>query len=387
MRKDDHLIFEAFAQQRLLSDEQAAKMIADKIRGTPNLNINTIKQYVSKYLGMVGKAPTDVDYLAAQVHDILSQQGVAGENAEGLSDQEYHKARKDSFELPGEEIGNGPIKVQLNKDTRLDCYKSGTVQGVRFSKGTIFNCDENVGDYYECDTEEYGGIAVFPDDVTVLSGEENAEDRSVQPGGSIEDITDAQKHSMNMLKQHGFHVNKVSNAHAEQMGGPVVYMGKKTGAMHQVAEVDPQGMINEETPEEYLANHVHAEDAETAEQRIMAAKQAVAQAKGQIAQAKTQGQMQHYGDGLVRALGKPAQTEDAEGTKQPYNAMMHLTQAANDIRDILKSHADDEARTEHIIKMAQLILGDKQDYTEAEYRKMLDGLIVILNRFIVTPMN
>ena len=114
---------------------------------------------------MVGKAPTDVDYLAAQVHDILSQQGLAGENAE---------------------------------------------------------------------------------------------DRSVQPGGSIEDITDAQKQSMNLLKKHGFHVHKVSNAHAEQMGGPVVYMGKKTGMMHQVAEVDPQGMINDETPEEYLANHVHA---------------------------------------------------------------------------------------------------------------------------------
>jgi hypothetical protein len=37
--------------------------------------------------------------------------------------------------------------------------------------------------------------------------------------------------------------------------------------------------------------------------------------------------------------------------------------------------------------MAQLILGDKKDYTEAEYRKMLDGLIVLLNRFIVVPMN
>ena len=216
---------------------------------------------------------------------------------------------------------------------------------------------------------------------------QNAQDRSVQAGGSIEDITDIQNKSIHLLKQHGFHVNKVSNAHAEQMGGPVVYMGKTTGAMHQVAEVDPQGMINEETPEEYVQNHVHAEDAETAEQRIMAAKQAVAQAKGQIAQAKTQGQMQHYGDGLVGALGKPAQTEDAEGAKTPYNAMTHLTQAANHIRHILQTHADDEAQVEHIIRMAQIILGPKSDHTDAEYRKMLDGLIVILNRFIIVPMN
>jgi len=173
----------------------------------------------------------------------------------------------------------------------------------------------------------------------IVGQEENAEDRSVQAGGSIEDITDIQKQSMDLLKQHGFHVNKVSNAHAEQMGGPVVYMGKKTGAMHQVAEVDPQGMINEETPEEYVVNHVHAEDAEGA--------------------------------------SKPLQ----------YNAMTHLTQAANHIRHILQTNADDEAQVEHIIRMAQIILGDKKDYSESEYRKMLDGLIVILNRFIIVPMN
>jgi hypothetical protein len=167
---------------------------------------------------------------------------------------------------------------------------------------------------------------------------QHAQDRSMQAGGSIEDITDIQKQSMDLLKQHGFHVNQVSNAHAEQQGGPVVYMGRKTGMMHQVAEVDPQGMINEETPEEYVMNHVQAEDAEGA-------------------------------------------------AKQPYNAMTHLTQAANHIRHILQSNADDEAQVEHIIRMAQIILGDKKDYAEAEYRKMLDGLIVLLNRFIIVPMN
>jgi hypothetical protein len=59
-----------------MGDDQAAKMIADKIKGTPNLNIQTIKQYVQKYLGMVGKAPTDVDHIAAGVYDILDTQGL-----------------------------------------------------------------------------------------------------------------------------------------------------------------------------------------------------------------------------------------------------------------------------------------------------------------------
>ena len=205
---------------------------------------------------------------------------------------------------------------------------------------------EYVQDMFMMSNDNGDFVAVMPGhlnedqifDKLIAARDVKSEDASVQPGGAINDITDIQNKSVHLLKTHGFHVNKVSNAHAEQMGGPVVYMGKKTGAMHQVAEVDPQGMINDESLEDYLANHVHAEDAETT-------------------------------------------------AKQPYNAMTHLTQAANHIRHILKDNADDEAQVEHIIRMAQIILGPKSDHTDAEYRKMLDGLIVILNRFIIVPMN
>ena len=64
-----------------------------------------------------------------------------------------------------------------------------------------------------------------------------------------------------------------------------------------------------------------------------------------------------------------------------------LAKTAHEIRDILKGAANDEARTEHIIRMAQIVLGDAKDYAPAEYRKMLEGLIILLNRFIVVPMN
>ena len=68
-------------EQALISDEQAAKMIADKIKGTPNLNIHNIKMDVQKYLGLVGKAPSDIDFIASMVHDNLQHMGM-GENAE-----------------------------------------------------------------------------------------------------------------------------------------------------------------------------------------------------------------------------------------------------------------------------------------------------------------
>lgn len=125
----------------------------------------------------------------------------------------------------------------------------------------------------------------------------------------------------------------------------------------------------------------NAED--SAEQRIAAAKANADKARQQIAQAKLQGQMKHYGDGLARSLGKP---ENAESPFH-YDPMPGLEKTANQIRDLLQGAANDEARTEHIIKMAQTILGSPNDYNPNEYRKMLDGLIVLLNRFIVVPMN
>jgi hypothetical protein len=79
-------IEQAYNQQ----DEVAAKKIAEKLKGTPNLNIATIKMYVAKYLPMVGKGEKDVDHLTALVHDNLSELGLVEASA-GIEDQEeYH---------------------------------------------------------------------------------------------------------------------------------------------------------------------------------------------------------------------------------------------------------------------------------------------------------
>jgi len=213
MDKDDHLIFEALQNRGIRIS--IIDSIEDKQEGTSEPGYNpfktTVKQFDAKHVAHAlikhAYGKLDQDRVEAALQGVLDSMEVnpygakpgiielridefptdgmdhyieakivgKEENAEGLSDAEYHKARKDALHGAGEELGHGPIKVQLKQNTTIDCYKAGTVQGVRFSKGTIFNCDENVGDYYECDTEEYGGVAVFPDDVTVLSGEENAE--------------------------------------------------------------------------------------------------------------------------------------------------------------------------------------------------------------------
>jgi hypothetical protein len=161
----------------------------------------------------------------------------------------------------------------------------------------------------------------------------------------------------------------VSHAHAETEGYPAVFMKKSQGAMHTVVEIDGMGMINGEPYKEYLAslnthkyNRSSGLPPEDPEDPYYDTWQSIAQ--------------DHAG-------------EDAEGVSAAfhYDPMPGLMKAANQIRDTLHGAANDEARTEHIINMAQTILGDPTEYDKNEYRKMLDGLIVLLNRFIVVPMN
>lgn len=68
-------IREAFGNLHPMTDEMAASKIKEKIMGTPNLTMPVIKQYVTKYLGMVGKNPSDVDFLAALVWEKMQNGG------------------------------------------------------------------------------------------------------------------------------------------------------------------------------------------------------------------------------------------------------------------------------------------------------------------------
>lgn len=71
-----------------------------------------------------------------------------------------------------------------------------------------------------------------------------------------------------------------------------------------------------------------------------------------------------------------------------YDPMGHLADAAHQIYNILKSNSDDEARPEHIEKMAEIILGPQSDYASVDhYKRTLSGVIELLNHHIVVSMN
>jgi len=188
-----------------------------------------------------------------------------------------------------------------------------------------------------------------------------SEDAENEPHGYPQGMTAIQNLVLNELKKRGFTLVKISHADKERDIYPTVFMKKQSGPMHTVAEISGWGKINDEPYEEYLANlEDGSEDAEDSAEDKM----------------------------RDRENMRDEKRRDAETSAAfHYDPMPGLEKTANQIRDLLQGAANDEARTEHIIKMAQTILGDPTEYDKNEYRKMLDGLIVLLNRFIVVPMN
>lgn len=96
----------------------------------------------------------------------------------------------------------------------------------------------------------------------------------------------------------------------------------------------------------------------------------------------------------ARVTLSPHKTEEAENaedmSKSPfhYDPMDGLARAAHQIKDVLQSTANDEARPEHIEKMAEIILGPQSEYASVDhYKRALGGIIELLNHYIMVEMN
>ena len=81
--------------------------------------------------------------------------------------------------------------------------------------------------------------------------EENAEN---EPHGYPQGMTAIQNALINVLKKHGFKLNKIGHADKDRDAYPTVFMVRKSGPMHKVAEIDGMGAINGEHYEKYVAD-------------------------------------------------------------------------------------------------------------------------------------
>jgi hypothetical protein len=147
-----------------MSDHLAAKKIADKIKGTPNLNINSIKSYVSKYIGMVGKAPTDVDYIATLVLDELENQGMMDEgNAFTAALAKTPKGGKFS-------VGGKTFTDRTSYDAKLGEYAFESLDN---QLNALLNESEEVNEGLSVSISK--GQQNSPDSVTITAQDQEAE--------------------------------------------------------------------------------------------------------------------------------------------------------------------------------------------------------------------
>jgi hypothetical protein len=67
-------------------------------------------------------------------------------------------------------------------------------------------------------------------------------------------MTAIQNLLLNELKKRGFQLTEIRHADKDRDKYPTVYMHKRSGPMHSVAEIDGMGSINGEPYADYLAN-------------------------------------------------------------------------------------------------------------------------------------
>lgn len=151
--KDQILLENAYQQIYNIPDDVAAKKIAEKIKGTPNLDIAKLKMYVAKYLNMVGKNETDIEHLTALVHDNLSEMG--------LIESSINEAKK--------KINPWAVEKALEKKTGKTFSKDKkekVIKGIKKSAkkyGKKITSDKVVKEEYEDEGEELNvGSTNFP---------------------------------------------------------------------------------------------------------------------------------------------------------------------------------------------------------------------------------
>ena len=90
-----------------------------------------------------------------------------------------------------------------------------------------------------------------------------SEDAENEPHGYPQGITAIQNTLINELKKRGFTLTRISHEDKERDKYPTVFMSRKSNFMHSVVEISGMGEINGEHYKAYLAGSNNSEDAES----------------------------------------------------------------------------------------------------------------------------
>lgn len=121
-----------------MSDEVAAKKIADKIQGTPDLTMPKIQQYVKRYLVMVGKNETDIPHLSALVHTELEDMVTESKDDVKKLEKKVAKLQKEYADCDDFPTARHEIKDKLDA-AKAELKKAKALkEGVTLKAGNLF---------------------------------------------------------------------------------------------------------------------------------------------------------------------------------------------------------------------------------------------------------
>lgn len=242
MRKDDHLIFEALQNKIAGAGPDAAL----RNTGAGENAENNAQQFTVVSGGVDNTSEEGIDINPA---DHIHAQSLKDAAEETLREMQNDEDFDDTF--PEE-------YREYVKDIFMMSNDSGDFIAIlpgHLNEDQIFTKLKDVRDNSE-NAEHVPLTLGEPDPALKNTGPgENAED---EPHGYPQGMTAIQNLVLNELKKRGFTLVKISHEDKDRDKYPTVYMHKRSGPMHTVAEIDGMGAINGEPYKEYLGNMKNA---------------------------------------------------------------------------------------------------------------------------------
>jgi hypothetical protein len=285
MRKDDHLIFEAFmnrlpgagpdaALRNTGAGENAENADEKKERVQRGWDINKKRwakwkaenpEAAAKHAAKkeVGKSENAEEQNRIVGNDVIQNDKVIGEFLGDSYSSKLTLNGKDMF-MPG-----APYAQTVNQGTHMGLwYKNKRHKLVvrdaskwkEFLSDIVATGDDKYWDGKKMHQHDHMGDKIAADNAywskKIAAGADQApaEDAENEPHGYPQGMTAIQNLVLNELKKRGFVLTKISHADKERDKYPTVFMHKKSGPMHKIAEIDGMGSINGEHYKDYMAN-------------------------------------------------------------------------------------------------------------------------------------
>jgi hypothetical protein len=173
-----------------ISDDLAAKKITDKLKGTPGITANNIDRHVSRYLGMVGKQPTDLKHLSVLVFNNLEALGLAESEYGTLDEMMLHDDELNEMMADLEEMSRGEYISHMDKKAERAGKNKFNAFGQEFKTDEVdegWSMEEDSNDMFESLDKQLNDLLNEGLSVSVSTGQPGMQGDSVSVNATDDD--------------------------------------------------------------------------------------------------------------------------------------------------------------------------------------------------------